>query len=193
LRTSYPNALDEVVRLLVDREAEARMGAVKALATNGGDAGVLLLKLKVYTGDTEPEVFGECFAGLLAAAPDRSMSLVGEYVDSEDEGLAEAAILALGESKDERALEVLKDKWQRTVAGPLRQVLLVAMACSRLERAIAYLLSIVGEASPKTAAQAIEALAAYRSSERIRSSLQKIVEQRNESVVTQAFARHFAS
>lgn len=191
LRTRHPHALDQVVRLLVDREPEARMGAVKALATNGGEAGVLLLKLKVYAGDTEPEVLGECFAGLLSAAPERSVSLVGEYVDSADEAIAEAAILALGESKDERALEILKDKWQRTVRGPLRQVLLVAMACSRLEPAIAYLLAIAAEASPQTAAQAIEVLATYRSSERIRLSLQKVVQERNEQVVTQAFTRHF--
>lgn len=193
LRTRYSNALDAVVRLLVDREPEARIGAVKALATNGGEAGVLLLKLKVYTGDREPEVMGECFTGLLAAAPERTTSLVGEYVDSTDEAVAEAAILALGESKDERAFEILKDKWQRTVAGPLREVLLVAMACSRLEPAIAYLLAIIGEASPKAAAQAIEALAPYRSSERIRSSLQKIVEERNERVMSEAFTRHFGA
>ncbi len=191
LRTRYPKALDEVVRLLVDREPEARVGAVKALATNGGEAGVLLLKLKVYIGDREPEVLGECFAGLLAVAPESSVSLVAEYVDSADDAVAEAAILALGESRDERALEIVKDKWQRTVRGPLRQVLLVAMACSRLEPAIAYLLAIAEEASPQTAAQAIEALATYRSSERIRLSLQKVVQQRNEPVVRQAFARHF--
>jgi hypothetical protein len=169
------------------------MGAVKTLATNGGDAGVLLLKLKVYTGDPEPEVLGECFTGLLATAPERSVNLVGEYVDSEDDAIAEAAILALGESKNERAFEVLKDKWQRTVRGPLRQVLLVAIACSRLETAIAYLLAIAGEASAQTSAQAIEALAPYRSSERIRSSLQKLVQQRNEKVVTEAFTRNFGA
>jgi len=76
LRTTHKNSLDEVVRLLVDREPEARMGAVRALATNGGEAGVLLLKFKVYSGDPEPEVLGECFTGLLAAAPERSLELV---------------------------------------------------------------------------------------------------------------------
>jgi hypothetical protein len=191
LRTRYANALHDVVPLLVDREPEARLGAVKALATNGGEAGVLLLKLKVHTGDSEPEVMGECFTGLLAADPDRSLSLVAKYVDDEDEALAEAAILALGQSKDERAFEVLKEKWQRTVGGPLRQVLLVAMALSRLEPAIAYLLSIVEDSNPRTAAQAMEALASYRSSERVRSSLAKIVEERNERLITEAFARHF--
>ena len=193
LRTRYPNALDEVVRLLTDREPEARLGAVRAIATNGGEAGVLLLKLKIYTGDSEPEVLGECFAGLLASAPERSFKLVADYADSPDEAVAEAAILALGEAKDERALEILRDKWQRTVGGELRQVLLLAMASSKLEPAIAYLLGIVADASPKTASQAIEALASFRSSERIRLSLQDVVRKRNENVVTQAFTQHFGT
>ncbi len=191
LRTRYPSAVDEVVRLLVDREPAARAGAVKALATNGGEAGVLLLKLKVHTGDPEPEVLAECFAGLLASAPERSVSLVGEYVDSANEAVAEAAILALGESRNERAFEILKDKWQRSVRGPLRRVLLLAMACSKLEPAIACLLAISREASPQTAAQAIEVLTAYRSNERIRSSLQDVVRQRNDQIVTQAYTQHF--
>jgi len=131
LRTRYPNALDEVVPLLVDREPDARAGAVKALASNGGEAGILLLKLKVLTGDREADVLAECFSGLLAAAPERSASFVGQFVDSVDDGVAESAILALGESKDEGAFEVLKEKWQRTVGGPLRRVLLIAMASSR--------------------------------------------------------------
>jgi hypothetical protein len=193
LRTRYPNALDEVVRLLVDREPEARLGAVRALATNGGEPGVLLLKLKTLTGDPETEVLGECFSGLLTAAPDRSVDFVGEYVHSAEEAVAEAAILALGESRQERAFAILKDKWQRTVAGPLREALLVAMACSRLEPAIAYLLAIAEEANSKTAAQAIQALAAYRSSERVRSSVQKIVGQRHERVLTEVFAQHFGA
>jgi hypothetical protein len=191
LRTRYPNALDEVLRLLVDREAAARLGAVKALAVNGGEAGALLLNLKVLTGDREPEVLGECFAGLLAVGSDRSIKFVAEYVESEDDAVAEAAILALGESRDEHGLEILKDKWRRTVAGPLRPVLLLAMACSRLEPAIAFLIAIVEEASAQTAAQAIEALAPYRSSERISSALEEVVRQRNKQALTEAFTRHF--
>jgi hypothetical protein len=191
LRTSHPNALDKVVRLLVDREPDARAGAVRALATNGGETGVLLLQLKVYTGDSEPEVLAECFAGLLAAAPERSMSLVAEYVDSADDAVAEAAILALGESKAESALEILKDKWRRTVKGPLRHVLLLAMACSRLEPAIAFLVTVVEESSAQTAAQAIEVLAPYQSAERISLAIKKVVRERNEQVVTDAFARYF--
>src|SRR5262249_41359048 len=46
-RTRYPAALDEIVSLLVDEWPEARIGAVRALAVNGGSAGALLIKLKI--------------------------------------------------------------------------------------------------------------------------------------------------
>ena len=42
VRTGYPNALLEVTSLLVDPEPPTRLGAIRALATNGGDAGVLV-------------------------------------------------------------------------------------------------------------------------------------------------------
>ena len=156
------------------------LGAAKALATNGGEAGFLLLKLKVHTGDPEPEVLAECFAGLLAAAPERSVTFVGEYVDAADEAVAEAAILALGESRKERALRAP----ERQMAAYRRRRRFGTYCWLRWRArgwrpAIAYLLAIAGEASPETAVQAIEALASYRSSERVRSSLQKVVQERN--------------
>jgi hypothetical protein len=46
-RTRHPAALDEIVSLLVDEWPEARIGAVRAMAVNGGPAGALLLKLKI--------------------------------------------------------------------------------------------------------------------------------------------------
>jgi hypothetical protein len=65
LRTRHRDALAEVVPLLVDREPAARMGAVRALAANGGETGALLLRLKVLPGDSEAAVLADCFAGLL--------------------------------------------------------------------------------------------------------------------------------
>jgi hypothetical protein len=60
VRTRHPDALTEVMQLLVDREPAARIGAVRALAVNGGEAGLLLLRLKVLTGDAESAVLGVC-------------------------------------------------------------------------------------------------------------------------------------
>src|SRR5215472_15760835 len=191
LRTRYPDALAEVVPLLVDREPAARAGAVRALASNGGEAGALLLRLKVLTGDQEAKVLVECFAGLLAAAPDKSVPFVASYVDSADEGVAEAAMLALGESRFCAAFEALKDKWNRTITRQTRRNLLSAMAASRLDEAVAFLASLVEDGSRQIATFTIEALAIYRSNDRVKQAIQGALLRRNDNSLLQFFEREF--
>jgi hypothetical protein len=123
LRTRYADAMAEVVPVLVDPEPPARLGAVRALSTNGGEAGVLLLRLKVLTGDQDPEILNECFSGLMTAAPEQSLPFVAKYIDAEDEVIAEAAIWALGQSRQKAALPILEEKWERTVDHSLRKVI----------------------------------------------------------------------
>jgi hypothetical protein len=193
LRTRYADALSEVVLLLVDREPAARIGAVRALSVNGGEAGVLLLRLKVLTGDTEPAVLGECFAGLLAASPQKSVAFVGEYLDVDDDATREAAALALGESRLPAAYELLKDKWDRTAMLAEKKVLLVAMAASRLDEAVAFLVSLVESASVPIASATVEALSIYRHNERISESVRKSVTGRPDKKLTENFHRAFES
>lgn len=191
LRTRYPPALADVVQLLIDPEAPARLGAVRALALNGGEAGALLLRLKVLTGDKEPEVLGECFSGLLAAAPEQSLAFVAGYIDEEDEATAEVAIWALGESRLPAAVEILKEKWERTLARDVRKVLLAALAASRLQDALDYLCSQLRLANSRTASDVLEALAPYCGSESIRQAVTAAVQERAEAPVTAAFQEHF--
>jgi len=191
LRTRYPEALAEVLPLLVDREPAARMGAVRALAANGGEAGALLLRLKVLTGDSEASVLADCFAGLLATSPDKSVAFVARYIDADDEGIAEAAILALGESRLTAAYDVLREKWERSVGSPMRKTLLVAMASSRLDDAIAFLISLTENASPQTAEEAIEALSIYRHSERVSAAVREALTARGDKRLITQFAQAF--
>ncbi len=121
LRTRYPDALSEVLPLLVDREPSARVGAVRALAANGGEAGVLLLRLKVLTGDPEAEILGECFAGLLVASPEKSVPFVSHYIDSPDSSLAEVAILALGGSRLQSCLRSSPGKMAQNGGPPAQK------------------------------------------------------------------------
>ena len=74
--TTYPNKLRELVNLLVDREWQARAGAVRAIAAVGSDAAALLLRFKALSGDKEPEVLSECFSGLLAIEGAEALPLV---------------------------------------------------------------------------------------------------------------------
>ena len=191
VRTRYAGALAEVVQLLVDPEAPARLGAVRALASNGGDAGALLLRLKVLTGDEEPEVLGECFAGLIAAAPEQSLSFVARYVDDDDQATAEAALWALGESRLPAAFEVLKEKWERTVSRSSRKLLLAAMAASRLEESIDFLRSLVETTSSQTASDVVVALAIYKANESIKQSVAAIVRRRSDKLLIETFQHHF--
>src|SRR5258708_8627679 len=143
VRTRHRQALDEVVSLLVDPEAPARVGAVRALASNGGEAGLLVLRLKVLTGDAEPDVMAECFGGLLSAG-ERSLSFVADYADSEDPAIAEAAILALGTSRIPSAFDVLREKWERSAGGDLRRTIVLVRGLPRGETAVEFFVSLLG-------------------------------------------------
>lgn len=190
VRTRHRQAMDEVVSLLVDPEAPARIGAVRALASNGGEAGVLLLRLKVLTGDDEPDVIAECFGGLLAEG-ERSVSFVARYADSEDLAVAEAAILALGASRIPAAFDVLRESWERSAGGELRKTLLLAMALTRLEPATEFLVSLLEGESLPTARDAITALSIYRDNERIRGLVEGAVSNRGDRELTDAVYREF--
>jgi HEAT repeat protein len=191
LRTHHPDALSEVVQLLVDREPAARIGAVRALATNGGESGVLLLRLKVLTGDAETGVVAECFAGLLSASPGTAVPFLAGYVDSEDDATAEAAVFALGESRLPVAYEVLREKWDRTVGMPRKKILLLSIAATKLEAAIAFLISLVENESSQVAVAAIHALSIYSVNERVKKTVRETVAARGEKALTERFKIDF--
>ena len=193
VRTRHPDAVAEVMQLLVDREPAARIGAVRALAVNGGEAGILLLRLKVLTGDLEPTVLGECFSGLLEASGGKSVVFVAKYVDAEDGAVAQAAMLALGESRLPAAYEILKEKWSRTVGMPGKKVLLASMAASKLDGAIAFLVSLIETEGIPTAAAVVEALSIYSRNERVRKSVNDAVLARGDQTLVNQFRRDFES
>jgi len=190
-RTAHPAALDEVVSLLVDKWPEARVGAVRALAVNGGPAGALLLKLKLLTGDTEPDVLTECFSGLLTAAPERSLPLIAGFVDSDDIAVAEGALLALGASRLPEAFDFLKARWERTAGGPLRKTLVVAIGMVRSDAAVEFLLALLAECSPAIAKDVLAGLALFRDNEKIRSRVEGVVARRNEKSLSEVFGQQF--
>ena len=191
VRTRHSDALSEVAGLLVDREPAARIGAIRALAVNGGEAGILLLRLKVLMGDVEPAVLGECFAGLLEASPAKSVSFVAKYLDSENGDIAQAAMLALGESRLPAGFEVLQEKWSRTVVMPTKKILLASMAASKLDDAIIFLVSLVETESIPTAAAAVEALSIYSRNERVRKSVGDAVSVRSHQTLLDRFKQDF--
>jgi hypothetical protein len=211
VRTRFPDALAEAVNLLVDPQPPARIGAVRALASNGGDTGALALRLKVLTGDREPEVLAECFAGLLAApsagtgpgghdlARDGSVAFVASYIESEDEAIAEAAILALGASRSPKAFAALKAKWdeperqRRRSRAALKRILLLAFATSRNENALTFLQDLLETAPQPIAAEVLATLAAQKPAARVRSTVEAALTRRADQSLLAAFHRTFSS
>ena len=99
VRMSHPQALSALAELLADPELPARIAAVRAVAYHGGDSGLPLLRLKVLSGDREPEVLSECFLAMLRISPEVSVEFVERFLDAEEAAIAESAALALGESR----------------------------------------------------------------------------------------------
>jgi mannose/fructose-specific phosphotransferase system component IIA len=147
--------------------------------------------LKALIGDEDVEVIAECFSGLLSARSETAVDFVAHFVDSDDSEVSEVAILALGASRLPKAIELLKEKWQLAVQSGAKKTILLALATSRDEAALSFLIAQVNEASVQTAAEIITALAVHKNSDRIRQLVSEAVDQRRERALLDAFRREF--
>jgi hypothetical protein len=187
--SGYSRALIELTALLNDPEAAARSGAVRAIACGNPREAELLLRAKVLAGDSEPQVLGECFTGLLSVAPDESVAFVAAYLAHGDEQLGELAALALGESRVEAALLPLKEAWDGVLVGDaFRQALLRAAAAHRSEAAFDWLLEIVAEARVPVAEAVVEALAPYKHNVRLMQRLGSALGARGDAALLERLA-----
>jgi HEAT repeat protein len=184
----HPDALNEIAQLLADRENTARAGAAHAAAYFGDRAAIPLLRFKALSGDPDPQVMGEVYSALLRLDPSTSLDFVASCLRHRDAATAEAAALALGDSRLEGALEPLK-AWSTL---PRRAgVGLLAIALIRSDRAFEHLLGLVERAEPHIAVAAVEALATYRHDDELRRRVVERVEARANPKLTQALTRKF--
>jgi hypothetical protein len=154
--------------LLADNCVEARVGAAQAIAACGQPEGAALLRLKLLTGDTSPEVIGECCAALLRLAPEDGVPLVVRFLSSADGDVCVQAGLALGESRHPDALEALRVAWERQTDSNVRESLLLCAAIHRSPEASDFLLTLIVGTDLRAAVDAIKALRIHGSSMRQR-------------------------
>ena len=186
--TGYPRAAIELVELLNDPELQARIGAVRAIALLNPFQAEIILRAKVLQGDPEPEVIGECFSALLSVEPQESLGFVGRYLGDKSPDVQEMAALALGDSRLDGVLDVLRSHWEEGMPGAaLRRVLLRAIALLRHSGAYDFLLERIASDSAETAMAAIDALAIYHHNELLKGRVREAVERRDEPAITQAF------
>jgi len=167
------HALLELAHLLADPESDARIAAARALAYSADPASVPLLRFKVLIGDAHAPVLYECFLALLKLDVDTSLPFVAEYLKHADPAVAESAVLALGESRQESAFAVLRDAWEATFDAERRRTLLLALATLRSEPALNCLLDIVRHEARVHADAALEALQMYRRDETVWRRVEK--------------------
>jgi hypothetical protein len=192
VRIGYRDALWHLAGLLADREQACRLAAARAIGASHADAGLALLKYKVLaSGPEESDVVAECFSAMAEIEPGKCIPFLATYLDSPDLALAEPAALALGTTRRADALEILKDHANRSIHPALRETLLLAIATLRIEPAMAYLVSLIGQSDTKTVSQAIRALALYRRDESIRTRVAAEVAKRSEATIQQAYAKEF--
>lgn len=178
-RSDPPDTLLELARLLADPHADARIGAVRAIAYAARPGGAPLLWYKAHVGDAEPSVMYECFSALLALEPEAALALAGERAGAADALQAEAAVLALGSSRLPAALPLLIELL--APAEPtLRRVILTAIATLGSDEAFAYLLEMLADGPPPDAADALDALSLFRDDERRRRKVERALRRRDD-------------
>jgi len=177
--TTWPGKLRELVDLLVDREWQARAGAVRAIAAIGSEAATLLLRFKALSGDKEPDVLADCFSGLLAVEGAEALPLVTSFAVARDREVREVAILALGASRRADAVDWLKERFAGVADLETRQCILLSLATSRTEAAIEFLLGLIRDGSAQTSATAVSALEINRADQRMQEEVEKALRARS--------------
>lgn len=185
------NAMNQVVELLADREVQARIGAVRALAYAGKEDGALVLRFKALGGDPDPAVVGECLTALLSLQPDEALPFVERFLDSGDDVLREEAALALGTSKRPKALELLRRAHARAHDARLRQVVLTSVAGLRFPEAMDFLVSVVETERPEAAADALQALRIHRNNSGLKERLSELLMRRADASLLSMFQKTF--
>jgi HEAT repeat protein len=192
VRMGYRDVMVELADLLADEDPSARMAAARAIAYAGRDEGVLPLRVKALSGDVEPQVISECLSALIRLSPSKSIVFVEQFLDRQDESIREAALIALGESRQEAAFDLLRARWDHHFHISQRRPLLTAMALLRLPRSLEFLFDIVRAGHPGTAGGAIEALRIYRHDSALRVKLLEAVTASSDPELRKVFDRNFA-
>jgi hypothetical protein len=188
VRMNYPQVMEELADLLADAKSEARITAARAIAYSENSAGIPLLRLRIKLGD-EPAVLSEYLIALLKLAPQPSVPLVKNILYTRkdppglgiDRDIAEAAVLALGETRIPAAFDLLQEWWMQVRDPELRQTGLLAIAMLRTDAALDFLLSLIADGRLPDAQASIKALSLYQSDQALWQRVQQSATIRNDT------------
>lgn len=165
--------LAHLVDLLGDKDKAVRVEVMRAIEQVGSTSSSLILRTRAVLGGDEPEVLGACHSGVLRLEGGSAIPWVGRFLASADEPAAEAA-LALAGTHSAAGFEALKQQLERAPDPWFRSVLLSAIALTRQDDAMEFLLEMVRSESLDAGA-AIEAVLRSMPSPELGERLEKLV------------------
>ena len=177
--------LTHLIELLGDKDKAVRAEVVRAIEQVGSPAAALLLRLRAILDsnlksrkpgqppEEEPEVLGACYSGILRIEGPKAIPWIARFLSDSDDPAAEAA-LAIAGTHSAQGFEVLRDRFAEESDPWFCSVLLSAIALTRQDAAVEFLLDQV-RAESLQAEAAIEAILRAAPSEEIKSRLEPLV------------------
>jgi HEAT repeat protein len=175
-----------LIDLVADKDKAVRLEITRAIEQVGSPAASLLLRLRAVLGSDEPEVLGACYGGILRLEGVRAMPWVAAFLASADDTAGEAA-LAIAATHSPEGFNALRERLGDAKDPWWRSVLLSAIALTRLDAAMEFLLDLVRTES-LDAEGAIEAILGAAPSDQMVSALESLV--RDNPRTSNAFAVH---
>jgi HEAT repeat protein len=191
-RLGYGDLLCELVSLLVDPQTAPRRAAVKILIDMDRESSEMLLRLKALQGDSEPEVLGDCFSGLVTLAPSRSLRFVEQFLSSDSPEVIEEAAIAIGNSRLPEAFDRLRDFRENCVRPGIKKLLQLPIALTRCDEAFALLLAVLRDECLDHAIASIQALKIYSDNPERRERIREAVSIRNDPGISMAYEKEIA-
>jgi len=181
-----PDLLAHLVELFADKDKAVRIEAARAIEQVGSPSAALLLRLRAVLGADEPEVLGACYSGILRVEGASAIPWISRFLASSDDPAAEAA-LAIAGTHSAQGFKILCERFTEESDPWFRSVLLSAIALTRQDAAVEFLLELVRTESLQ-AEGAIEAILRSTPSDEITKRLEKLVA--GNQRLARAFATH---
>ena len=170
---SDSDLLAHLVDLAGDKDKSVRVEVARAIEQVGSPSASLLLRQRAVLGNDEPEVLGACYSGILRLEGVGAIPWVGHFLAASDDSAAEAALAIAGTHSPE-GFNVLQECFAKADDPWWRSVLLSAIALTRQDAALEFLLDLVGTESLNAEA-AIEAIFRSMPSQEVIQRLEKLV------------------
>jgi len=164
--------LAHLIELAGDKDKAVRAEAMRAIEQVGSPPASLLLRLRAVLGADEPEVLGACYSGILRLEGVKAIPWIARFLASADDNAAEAA-LAIAGTHSAEGFQTLQECFVKVDDPWWRSVLLSAIALTRQDAALEFLLDLVRTES-LSAEAAIEAILRSRPSSEIIKRLEKL-------------------